>query len=342
MARGTRKQRITIKDVAELANVSPTAVSFVMNDVPNSNIPEETRDRIWDAVRQLDYRPNALARGLRARTTSTIGFISDKVASTPFAADMIAAAQNSAWAENRLLLLVNTEQDETLKETAVQSLLAWQVEGLIYATMYHRSANPPASVYDIPTVMLDCYVEDRSLPSVVPDEVQGGYTATEHLLKKGHRRIAFVTTSDDIPATHGRLQGYQNALAAYGVPFDPTLVVATEDSSGAGGFRATVEVMQRVPRPTAIFCFNDRMALGTYEGLRHLGLRIPNDVAVVGFDNQEMIAAHLLPALTTVQLPHYAMGVWAANYLLHHAGIASREAPIQHLMACPLVERAST
>lgn len=342
MARGNRKQRITIKDVAEMANVSPTAVSFVMNDVPNSNIPEETRDRIWEAVRQLGYRPNALARGLRARHTSTIGFISDKVASTPFAADMIAGAQNSAWAESRLLLLVNTEKDEGLKETAVQSLLAWQVEGLIYATMYHRPANPPTSVYDLPTVLLDCYVEDRSLPSVVPDEVQGGYTATEHLLKKGHRRIAFVTTTDDIPAAWGRLQGYKNALNAYGIPFESALVVASKDTSGAGGFEATQAVMQQSPRPTAIFCFNDRMALGSYEGLRHLGLRIPEDVAVVGFDNQEMIAAHLYPALTTVQLPHYAMGVWAVNYLLHHAGSGSKGAPVQHLMTCPLVERAST
>ncbi len=151
-----------------------------------------------------------------------------------------------------------------------------------------------------------------------------------------------MTSTDDIPATHGRLQGNQKALAAYDIPLDRTLVVATDDTSGAGGFHTTLELMQRSPRPTAIFCFNDRMALGAYEGLRQLGLRIPDDVAVVGFDNQEMIAAHLYPALTTVQLPHYAMGVWAVNYLLHHAGTSLKEAPIQYLMACPLVERAST
>ncbi|HYN86924.1 MAG TPA: LacI family DNA-binding transcriptional regulator, partial [Ardenticatenaceae bacterium] len=177
MARRSSKRSPTMKDVADQAGVSPTTVSFVINDVPNANIPEETRSRVFDAIKQLGYRPNALARGLRARRTHTIGFISDEVASSPFSGQIIAGAQATASDYEKVLLLVNTGGNPDLKETAVETLLERQVDGIIYATMYHRVAQPPAALREAPAVLLDCYVEDRSLPSVVPDEAQGARTA---------------------------------------------------------------------------------------------------------------------------------------------------------------------
>jgi LacI family transcriptional regulator len=173
----------------------------------------------------------------------------------------------------------------------------------------------------------------------VPDECQGGRTATELLLGKGHRRIGLINEVGPLPAMFGRLEGYTQALAAAGVAFDPNLVrsgtvVAQE------GYRCTLELMQLPDRPTALFCYNDSMAMGAYDAARQLGLAIPDDIAIVGFDNLELIAAQLRPALTTMELPHYAMGQWAVQYLLDHTD-AMPARPVHHLIPCRLVERAS-
>jgi LacI family transcriptional regulator len=193
---------------------------------------------------------------------------------------------------------------------------------------------------EVPTVLLDCYAEDRSYPSVVPEEVGGGCEATQYLLQKGHRRIGFINHPHTIPATLGRLKGYQEALAAFSIPYDETLVCADKAES-EGGYNGTMKLMQIPDPPTAIFCFNDRTAMGVYDALRKLGLSIPKDVAVIGFDNQEVIAAHLYPPLTTMQLPHYAMGEWAVRHLIHLLDSAEDTAPVQHQIECPLVERES-
>ena len=187
-----------------------------------------------------------------------------------------------------------------------------------------------------------CIRDSASLPSVVPDEVDGGRRATELLLARGHRRIGFINNFDPVPATLGRLAGYKQALAAYGLPFDERLVVEGE-SLARGGHDCALELMQRPERPTALFCFNDRMAMGAYDALRKLGLSIPDDVAVMGFDNQEIVAAHLYPALTTMELPHYQMGQWAIGELLRLIahGEPADAPPVQHKIACPVIERDS-
>jgi LacI family transcriptional regulator len=271
----------------------------------------------------------------------TIGLISDEVAISPHAGKIIQGAQDAAWARNKMLLVINTGGNLDIERVAVEMMLERQVEALIYATMYHRPVTLSAALRQVPTVLLDCYVEDRSLPSVVPDEMQGGRMATEALLQKGHRRIGFINNVDPIPATFGRLEGHKQALAAYDVPFNPSLVCSGSGKSPAEeGYRCAVELMQLSERPTALFCFNDQMAMGAYDAIKQLGLTIPNDVAIVGFDNLELIAAHLRPPLTTMQLPHYAMGQWAVQYLLDHAD-SSHPEPVQHIIVCPLTERAS-
>ena len=330
-----------MKDVARLAGVSPTTVSFVINQSTHSNIPEETQERVWDAVRELDYRPNAMARGLRAQQTHTIGFISDVVATTPYAGQMIQGAQDLAWQHGYLLLLISTGGNRQMEETGVEMFLERQVDGIIYATMYHRAVTPPDAIDNVPTVLLDCFVEDHSLPSVVPDEVRGGREAIEHILARGHRRIGFVADDSTVPAQVGRLQGYQIALQGYGIEFDPSLVVAGQ-STPAGGYNAAMTLLQQENPPTALFCFNDRMAMGVYNAARKLGLSIPDDLAVVGFDNQELIVSYLDPPLTTMHLPHYEMGQWAVEHLLHTiAAPDTQDAAQQHRIDCPLIERAS-
>ena len=336
------KRAPTMKDVARVAKVSQTTVSFVVNEVSDARIPDETRLRVLKAIEQLNYRPNAMAQGLRRQRTHTIGFITDEIATTPYAVQIVEGAQDAAWENGKILFVINSKRNSQMEETAIEMFLERQVEGIIYATMYHRPVSPPESLREVPTVLLDCFAEDRSYPSVVPEEVAGGRTATTHLLKKGHRRVGFINHSHVIPATIGRLQGYQEALAEFNIPFDEELVYADETES-TGGYRGTMQLMALANPPTAIFCFNDRTAMGAFDALRKLGLSIPNDVAVIGFDNLEMIAAYLYPPLTTVQLPHYAMGEWAVRYLIAmEEDHPTTSIPVQHQIECPLIEREST
>jgi len=336
--KSSKPKRPSMYDVARLAGVSQTTVSFVVNDMPNANIPRETRDRVWAVVEELGWRPNAMARGLRMQHSHTIGLISDEIATSSHAGKIIQGAQDAAWAHAKMLLVINTGNNADIERAALEMMLERQVEGLIYATMYHRAVTPP-TLGQMPVVLLDCYAADRALPSVVPDEVQGGRTATEVLLRNGHRRIGFVNEISPLAAMFGRLDGYQQALASYGLPFDPDLV-RSGTSIAPEGYRCALELMQLPEPPTALFCFNDSMAMGAYDAVKQLGRTIPGDVAIVGFDNLELIAAQLRPPLTTMELPHYAMGQWAVQYLLNHAD-GSHSGPIQQAIPCALIERDS-
>ena len=336
----TRKgQSPTIGDVARLAGVSPTTVSFVLNDVAGSHISEPTRTRVRASVRELRYRPNATARLLRTDQSYTIGFVTDEIASTPFAGDVIKGAQEAAWEAGKILMIVNTGENREIEESAVGMMLERRVEGIIFAAMYHRAVEPPADSREVPTVLLNCYSEDGTWASVVPDEVSGGRTATEVLLGKGHERVGFINLPPGIPAAVGRLQGYKRALEARGLPFDDSLV-RNGDGTARSGYRLAAGLIRAPDPPTAIFCGNDPMAMRGYEALKERGLRIPEDVAVVGFDNQELIAAHLRPALSTVALPHHEMGRWAVEYLIDRAARGVTP-PARHAIGCPYVGRES-
>ncbi len=342
----SKLKKPSIQDVARLAGVSPTTVSFVVNDVQDTSIPQETKDRVWVAIRELNWRPNAMARGLISRRSHTIGFISDgfvsdELVSTPLAWKSVKGAQDAAWANDKMVLLFNTGRNSKIERDAIEMLLARQVEGIIYSTMFHHSVTPPQSISQAPVVLLDCYVDDRSLPSVVPDEVQGARTATEVLLQKGHRRIGFINNVDPMPAQQERLEGYKRALAAYNVPFDSRLIQYGATTQSSGGYRCAMELMHLAEPPTALFCFNDLTAMGVYDALRKLGMSIPDDVAVIGFDNLELIAAQLYPPLSTMELPHYQMGQWAVQYLLDHSENGYETEPVQHKIACHFIPRSS-
>lgn len=335
--------RVRITDVAARAGVSPATVSLVLNDVDGARVAQRTRDRIRAAASDLGYSPNNLARGLRTQRTNTLGMVSDHVITTPYAGRMILGAQEAAWKAGFVLMLVSTGADEDLEREALQSLIDRQVDGLIYATMYHRVVDPPTMLAQQPSVVLDAEVTDGSLPYVVPDEEQGGHDATEILLRAGHRRIAYLRNANPVPASQLREAGYRRALSEAGVPFDPSLVVAEEALSG-GGERAMQVLLSLPDRPTAVFVFNDRMAMGVYRAARRAGLAIPEDLSVVGFDDQELVAAELDPGLTTMALPHHAMGCWAAERLVHQittsdpAGDPGTE---PRLEPCPVVVRGS-
>ncbi len=185
---------------------------------------------------------------------------------------------------------------------------------------------------------------DHSLPSVVPDERFGGLQATEYLINKGHRRIGLINNEIPVPAKFGRHAGYQEALSIHNIPYDESLVYEGSDGVPSGGYDGAMHLMPIQDPPTALFCFNDRMAMGAYDALRKLNLSIPKDVAVIGFDNQDLIAADLYPGLTTMALPHYEMGQWAVRHLLEliqDPDLLSNGQSLQNKLECPIVERAS-
>lgn len=328
-----------MSDVAAASGVSTTTVSLVLSGKAGSSIPTPTQERVIDASRDLGYRTNAVARNLRVRTSDTIGLVSDVIASTPFAGAMIHGAHQAAHAAGKLLLIVDTERDREVEATAIDTLHDRQVDAIIYATMFHRVIEPPVSLRETAWVVLDSRTDDPADSWVVPDEEGGAYAAARHLTESGHRRVGYLRDSHHNPADIERFSGYRRALEAAAIGFEPELVDEALDNP-FGGHAAAARLLALPDPPTAIQCYNDRMAMGAYRAIRHAGLSIPDDVSVVGFDNQSQIAPWLEPPLTTVQLPHEMMGRWAVE---HVVGVlrGAIEGPRQRRMECPLVVRDS-
>jgi len=333
------RRRARMSDVAEAAGVSTTTVSLVLNDKAGSSIPDVTKERVFEASRALGYRTNAVARNLRRQSSETIGLISDTIASTPYGGLMVRGADQVAAAAGMTLMIINTERDPDVEARAIDSLLARQVDGLIYATMWHQIVDPPAELREIPSVLLDARSEGSVDSWVVPDEELGGYTATSHLIEYGHRRIGYIHEENYYPAQPERFAGHRRALKEHGIEFIPELV-AVDMNDPFGGTAAAARLLALPQPPTAIQCYTDRMAMGAYRAIRRAGLSIPQDISVIGFDNQDQIAPWLDPPLTTIQLPHEAMGRWAVEHLLRVLS-GETEGPRQQRLECPLVVRDS-
>ncbi|MFC7596556.1 LacI family DNA-binding transcriptional regulator [Terrabacter sp. GCM10028922] len=331
-------RNVTMSDVARRAGVSRTAVSFVLAGRADTSVAPETRERILEAVRELGYRPNAGARALAAKRSDWIGLITE-IVTAPFAVDVIKGAQDRAWEDHKFLLIASSEDRPDMAEAAVEKLLEQRVQGLLYAATWHRAVHVPDAALEVPTVLVNCFDADGRFPSVVPDEVGGGRHATRRLIEAGHHRIGFINLDPGIPAAVGRLEGYRAELTEAGLSGDDALVVSGH-ATADGGYAAACELLDLDDRPTALFCGNDRMAMGAYDAIRERGLRVPDDVAVVGFDNQELIAAYLRPALTTVALPFEEIGRTAVSMLAELTDgqpIGTQQVTID----CPLLERSS-
>ena len=331
----------TIQDIARRAGVGPGTVSRVLNDHPN--VSDKTRAKVTAIIEAMDYRPSFAARHMRTQKSHLIGFLSDEVATTPYAGNIILGAQEAAWQQERILLVVNTGHDEDMLDKVIETFLERDVEGIIYASMYHREVQLTDKIHSVPVVLANCFANDPQIPAIVPDEFDGGYRATQALLQRGHRRIGMINVnslSPGIPASIGRWRGYRAALKEFGVKPDEQLE-RHGYGEAAHGYRFTFELMALSEPPTAIFCANDRTAMGAYNALAEMGKHIPHDVAVIGFDNQVIIAEGLRPPLTTMELPHYEMGLWAANKLLQLNDTNNIHQVLPKTLSCPLVMRKS-
>lgn len=341
----TSRRRVGIRDVAKAAGVSTAMVSQVLNETPDARASAETRERVKRTARELGYTPNRLARGLRTRTSQMIGLLTEEIAATAYAGGIILGAQDAAERHNLTIAIVNSalQRDSGPPEKDVNALIDRLVDGIIYATVYHDVVSPPPEMAEVPSVLVGASDNQGRLPSIRPDERSGAKAAVEYLIAAGHKRIGFIDRSDDVPATRGRKLGYVDALAEAGFVVEAKLT-ASGEAEARGGYLAAIRLLKTRNRPSALFCYNDRMCMGVYHAASELGLSIPSDLAVIGFDNQEPIASSLFPALTTVALPHYEMGAWAVETLvkrIQHRMSPKGEAPLTVLQECSLIERDS-
>jgi LacI family transcriptional regulator len=339
--RRTSQRRVTMTDVAREAGCSQATVSFVLNQSPGIKLSAQTRDRVYDAARRLGYAaPVARLQVASPSERRQIGFLVDQMSASPEAAVAIDGAGVAARANGDLLMVSQTFNDPATEAELVRAFVGQGVSALVYMSIFTREIELSAELLDldIPVFLLNCYTTGQSHPAVVPSEIAGGQRSTRYVIDQGHRRIATITGEIWMEAAQDRLKGYRRALATADIPFDPALVVEG-DWSASAGYAATRQLLDLPNRPTAIFCQNDRMAIGCYEALKEAGLDIPRDMSVIGYDDEE-ISRHMHPALTTSILPHRAMGQWIIEQIEEMAGRPGGRYPITKL-ECPLVERAS-
>jgi LacI family transcriptional regulator len=315
-------RRVTLAEVAERAGVSRTTASLVLagrgRELRISRIVEE---RVTEAAKELEYRPNIVSRGLRTGTTRTIGFVSDTVATTRLAGDMIKGALEAAREHGMLLFIGETEGEADLERGLLAAMHDRQVDGIVYASMFTRAVKVPATLTTGPAVLLNAVAKRVStIPSVLPDETEAGRAAARVLLDAGHRAgihlIGAGPRVRDVPpealAGVERLTGIREVLAGAKVRIASGRVCA--DWQPEYGYEATRDLLEQT-RPRALICLNDRLAVGTYQALDDFGLKVPADVSVISFDDHP-VATWIRPKLTTIALPHYELGRKAVEVLL--------------------------
>lgn len=334
------RKRVTLADVAARSGMSIAAASMILNGRPDTRLSQDAHDRVHAAARELGYRPNVAARGLRTAKTHTIGFVSDIVATTRFASGLIRGALAAAEDAGHVVLVAETGGEPDREQEAIEALLDRQVDGFIFATMRAREVFLPELPDATPAVMLNA-TNAHHPRSVLPDEEAGGRAAVDLLVAAGHRDgIVLIGQNDEVErdvfrsaTVARRVAGIRGAMAAHDLEFSREESIWVWEPEN--GYDAVSALLDEGVRPGALVCMNDRLAFGAYQALGERGLRIPDDVSIVSFDNDEL-AAYLRPGLSTIALPHEAMGRAAVELLL-----SGDEQAREMLVPMPVVARSS-
>jgi LacI family transcriptional regulator len=303
---------ITLKMVAERAGVSVNTASRAINNKPDIN--EETKKRILQIAQELGYVRNDTAVALRTKRTGTLGVvIADN--RNPFYAEVLNGIEEAAREKNYHIILTNTQRDYKKEEEAINLLLAKRVDGLLITPVQDRDDDIKNLIdANIPFVIVGRDFENIEVDAVYNDEVKGGFLATEYLIKKGHKRIALINGFLHKSPAKGRLEGYKKALKKYGIPFDDALVTVG-DIDVKDGYERTKQLLEKGLNFTAIFAYNDMMAFGAMQAIKEKGLRIPEDIGLVGYDDIPF-ASLISPPLTTIRLKKQDLGVESVKLLL--------------------------
>jgi len=308
----TSGTRVTLKDIAIDTGFSINTVSRALND--KAEVHAATKEKILAAASRLGYRANRLAKGLRSNKTGTIGVVVTDVAN-PFFSALVKGIAKAARELDYSIILQDSDENYAGEQEAIHVLLAEQVDGiLITPVQSDKETIASLSQARFPFVLVGRYFQDLDTNYVVPDDYRGGLLATEHLLSQGYRRIAMVNGPLHISSARERFQGYADAQARHGIAVDRSLVVTGALTVGEG-FDLARSILKRTPPPSAIVTYSDFVAFGVMQAVREVGLSIPEDVAVVGFDDVWMASCVQVP-LTTIRSPKEELGRQAMQLLV--------------------------
>jgi len=318
----------TIKDVALRAGVSVTTVSHVVNDT--RHVSAKGRERVELAIRELGYVPNAMARSLKSNTTSTLGMLIPN-SSNPYFAEIVRIIEDRCFGAGYTLILCNTDDEPHRQSVYLQVLAERRIDGLIVvSTGDDDSLARQLNGLKVPTVLLDREIADPHCDLVETAHMQGGLLAVRHLLSLGHRRIACIGGPQGVSPSEQRIAGWRMALAESGNSTgaaDADALLWRGGFTSQGGYEAMHAILRAGTNdiPSAVFVCNDLMAIGALRAAHESGVRVPDELSIVGFDDIEL-SAYTSPALTTVAQPKERIGALAVDMLLERVGGRRRDA----------------
>ncbi|UXY13478.1 ribose operon transcriptional repressor RbsR [Kosakonia sp. ML.JS2a] len=321
-----------MKDVARLAGVSTSTVSHVINN--DRFVSDAIREKVDAAIKTLNYAPSALARSLKINQTRTIGMLIT-ASTNPFYSELVRGVERSCFERGYSLVLCNTEGDEQRMNRNLETLMQKRVDGLLLlCTETHQPSQEIMHRYpSIPTVMMDWAPFDGDSDLIQDNSLFGGDMATQYLIDKGYTRIACITGPLDKTPARLRLEGYREAMVRAGLTIREGDEIESDFEFG-GGFEAMQSLLAMNARPQAVFIGNDAMAVGAYQALYQAGLKIPEDMAIVGYDDIEL-ARYMTPPLTTIHQPKDELGELAIDVLIHR--MAEPDLQQQRLQLTPIL-----
>ena len=330
---------VTLREVAALAGIHPATASRALNPETRLLVREDTARRVLEAARTLGYHPNPVARSLRTRRSNTVGVLIPDL-NNPLFPPIVRGIEDRLAAAGYVALIGNTDSDDERERMVFERMRSRHVDGFVLATAHLASPLLADREPDVPMVLVNRLAEDHSLPSVSVDNERGMRMSVDHLAALGHRRVAHIAGPQDISTGRSRQRGYLTGVVAHGLAAGPDLMVEARAFSIEEGLRCGRLLLDRGGGWTAIAAGNDMLAVGCYAALEEAGLRCPEDISVVGFNDMPFID-RLRPPLTTIRFPHYQVGTEAAELLLER--IAGRPGPVKVLYLAPeLVVRGST
>ncbi|AKJ28001.1 LacI family DNA-binding transcriptional regulator [Caldimonas brevitalea] len=328
----------TIKDVAARAGVSVTTVSHVVNGT--RHVSPEGRSRVEQAIRDLGYVPSAVARSLKRNTTRTLGMLIPN-SSNPYFAEIVRSVEDRCFGAGYTLLLCNTDDEPRRQGVYLQVLAERRVDGLVVVSSGDDAALPDLLAgLNVPTVLLDREIDALPCDLVETAHLHGGVLATRHLASLGHRRIACIGGPAELAPSEQRIAGWRAGLAEAGLGDDSAALLWRGDFTSQSGYEALHAILRSPEPPTAVFVCNDLMAMGALCAAHESGLRVPDDLSIVGFDDIEL-ARFASPPLTTVAQPKQRIAALAVDMLLERID-GRRQQPRKVMLQPELCVRAST
>ncbi|AXP41151.1 substrate-binding domain-containing protein [Haemophilus influenzae] len=301
----------TMKDIARLAQVSTSTVSHVING--SRFVSDEIREKVMRIVAELNYTPSAVARSLKVRETKTIGLLVTAT-NNPFFAEVMAGVEQYCQQHQYNLIIAATGGDAKRLQQNLQTLMHKQVDGLLLMCGDSRFQADIELAISLPLVVMDWWFTELNADKILENSALGGYLATKALIDAGHRKIGIITGNLKKSVAQNRLQGYKNALSEAKIALNPHWIVESHFDF-EGGALGIQSLLTQSSRPTAVFCCSDTIAVGAYQAIQQQGLRIPQDLSIMGYDDIEL-ARYLSPPLSTICQPKAELGKLAVEALL--------------------------